>query len=148
MSNKPSVGLGVLIFNHKNEILLGKRINSHGDSTWGPPGGHLEFGESFENCAIREVLEETGLKIHSPQFLAITNDIFYKEQKHYVSVFMTADYQSEQIIQNCEPHKTQNWQWFNLSDLPSDLFLPLKQLSSNKSYGRDLFNLQENFIPG
>ena len=84
MNNKPSVGLGVLIFNHKNEILLGKRINSHGDSTWGPPGGHLEFGESFEDCAIREVLEETGLKIHSPKFLAITNDIFHNEQKNYL----------------------------------------------------------------
>ena len=61
--NKPRVGLGVLIFNSKNQILLGKRIGSHGESTWAPPGGHLEFGESFEACATREAFEETGLKI-------------------------------------------------------------------------------------
>jgi 8-oxo-dGTP diphosphatase len=60
---RPLVGIGVLIFNHKNEVLLGNRINSHGSQTWAPPGGHLELGESFEICSIRETKEETGLDI-------------------------------------------------------------------------------------
>lgn len=49
----PKVGLGILVFNEQDEILLGKRINAHGSESWGPPGGHLEFGETFEKCAIR-----------------------------------------------------------------------------------------------
>jgi len=58
----PRVGLGVLIFNERNQLLLGQRLNSHGADSWGPPGGHLEFGETFEEGAIKEVAEETGIK--------------------------------------------------------------------------------------
>ena len=69
----PRVGIGVLIFKEQ-KILLGKRIMSHGSGTWSPPGGHLEFRESFEECAIREVNEETGLTIITPEFLAVFCD--------------------------------------------------------------------------
>jgi 8-oxo-dGTP diphosphatase len=59
---RPKVGVGVFIIKDK-KILMGKRINSHGEGTWSLPGGHLEFFETFEDCAKREVMEETGLKI-------------------------------------------------------------------------------------
>ena len=55
---------------------------------WAPPGGHIEFGESFEECAAREVFEETGLIIKNPSFYDMTNDVFEKEHKHYVTIFM------------------------------------------------------------
>ncbi len=46
MENKrPKVGLGVLIFKD-GKVLLGKRKGAHGEGTWCPPGGHLEFGET------------------------------------------------------------------------------------------------------
>lgn len=77
----------MLIFNQEGQLLLGKRLGSHGESSWGAPGGHLEFCETFEECAIGEVLEETGLRIVSPKFLAITNDFFEVESKHYVTIF-------------------------------------------------------------
>lgn len=56
--------------------------------TWGLPGGHLEFGESFETCAARETLEETGLKIKDVRFLNATNSIMKVENKHYITIFM------------------------------------------------------------
>lgn len=133
----PRVGLGVLIFNTSNQILLGKRKNAHGASSWAPPGGHLEFGESFEECAIREVLEETGLIIEKPTFVAITNDIFQQENKHYVSIFVKTNLPKGQIVQNLEPHKVEDWQWFDLDELPEHLFLPLKQLSFGLAYGNN-----------
>lgn len=135
MTINPRVGLGVLIFNDSNEILLGKRLASHGEATWGPPGGHIEFSESFEDCAIREVIEETGLVIKDPEFLSITNDVFEKENKHYVSIFMKVDFPQDQEIKNNEPDKVEEWQWFELSNLPLNLFLPLEKLINNKSYG-------------
>lgn len=52
------------------------------------PGGHLEFGESFAECAEREALEETGLEIGNVKLLVATNDII--EGKHYVTIFVTA----------------------------------------------------------
>ncbi len=131
----PKIGLGVLIFNRHNQILLGKRKNSHGSSSWGPPGGHLEFGETFEECAMREVCEETGLTIANPIFLAITNDIFEAEGKHYVSIFMKANLANNQEVQNLEPHKFEDWCWFYLTELPKHLFLPLQQLLSGTAYG-------------
>jgi 8-oxo-dGTP diphosphatase len=131
---RPKVGLGILIFNAQSQILLGKRKNAHGSSSWGPPGGHLEFGETFEQCAIRETLEETGLNISDPIFLAITNDVFETEGKHYLSIFMKADLTANQQARNLEPYKVEEWQWFFLNELPEHLFLPLEQLLSGRAY--------------
>lgn len=127
----PKVGIGVLIFKGK-KILLGKRTGSHGADTWAPPGGHLEFRESFENCAVREVKEETGLDITSPEFLAVTNDIFEEENKHYVTIFMVAQHPEGQAVENLEPQKTTSWDWFDIKSVPDQLFLPLNDLLSGE----------------
>lgn len=54
------------------------------------PGGHLEVGESPEACAVREVAEETGLVVREEdvRFVTATNDIFAREGKHYVTLFV------------------------------------------------------------
>lgn len=137
--NRPKVGIGVLIFN-KDRLLLGNRQQNQGTNSWGPPGGHLEFGETFEQCALREVKEEIGLTISQPTFIAVTNDIFTEEKTHYVSIFFSARYPVDQPIQNLEPHKAALWQWFSIDALPDALFLPLKNLLQTK--GKEfLFNL-------
>ena len=42
-------------------------------------------------CAVREVLEETGLCINNVQFGHVTNDIMKEQGKHYVTIFMMAE---------------------------------------------------------
>jgi 8-oxo-dGTP diphosphatase len=127
---RPKVGVGVLIVDG-NRILLGKRKNAHGDGSWGPPGGHLEYGESWQQCAQREALEETGLEINDIQFCAVTNDIFAESNKHYVTIFMRAAYAGG-VVTNREPEKCEQWRWFDVDQLPDNLFLPLAQLVEQK----------------
>ena len=124
--NRPKVGVGVIIIKD-NKILLGKRKNSHGDGTWSFPGGHLEYDESWEDCAKRETMEETGINIKNLRFDTATNDVFEKEEKHYITLYMVCDYDSGEVI-NMEPEKCEKWDWFEWNNLPSPLFLPIQNL--------------------
>ncbi len=66
---------GVCILNQDNEVLLQKR----GDKNkWGFPGGALEIGESIEECAIREVKEETGLDVEIEYLIGVYSLYFDK----------------------------------------------------------------------
>jgi len=126
MAKRPSIGVAVIVIKD-NRVLLGKRKNAHGADTWAFPGGHLEFNESITDCAVREVFEETGLRIKNLRYGPFTNDIFTAENKHYVTLFVIADHDSGEPEVK-EPHKCEKWQW---SKWPSDrqpLFLPIRNL--------------------
>ncbi len=120
------VGVASIII-RDNKILLGLRKGSHGSNTWAPPGGHLEFNETPVDCAIRETREETGLDIKQVRSGPWTNDIFTDENKHYVTLFMVADYLAGEA-QVMEPEKCEKWDWFSWDALPSPLFMPLRNL--------------------
>ena len=120
------VGVGVLIFRN-GQILLGKRKGSHGAATWAPPGGHLDAGEAFEACAIRETAEETGLVIDQLRHADFTSNIFADENKHFVTLFVEAQ-QVEGDPEVLEPSKCEVWQWFDWDDLPQPLFAAFKSL--------------------
>jgi 8-oxo-dGTP diphosphatase len=126
MNRKPLVGVAAIVVKN-GRVLLGKRLNAHGAGTWAFPGGHLEFNETIEACAVREVREETGICIRNIRRGPYTNDIFAAEDKHYVTLFVTADYDSGEPAVK-EPQKCAKWQW---SPWPPDVrpcFLPIKNL--------------------
>ncbi len=118
-NDRPKVGVGVMIFK-EGKILLTKRKGSHGAGEHSSPGGHLEYMESFEECAIRETLEECGLKIKNIRFLYLTNVMTYAP-KHYVHIGFTADW-SEGEPKTLEPKKADKWNWYPLDKLPEPLF--------------------------
>ena len=126
MIKRPLVGIAVMVVKD-NRVLLGKRKNAHGSGTWAFPGGHLEFNESIETCAKREVLEETGIQIKNLRYGPYTNDIFTDEDKHYVTLFVTADYDSGTPMVK-EPHKCEKWGWFQWPPNVKPCFLPIKNL--------------------
>ena len=132
--NRPQVGLAVIIA-HDGRVLVLKRKGAHGAGTWAPPGGHLEFGESLEECAIRETLEETRVVISAVQFVAITNDVFESEQKHYVTVWVEGKYESGQAT-IAYPDKVQEVAWVSWNALPQPLFIPFQNLMSGRQYPR------------
>ncbi|WP_139795923.1 nucleotide triphosphate diphosphatase NUDT15, partial [Desulfocicer vacuolatum] len=65
--------------------------------SWAFPGGHLEFNESVEMCATREVFEETGLSVKNPRFATMTNDLFHESDKHYVTLFVVCEYKNGDV---------------------------------------------------
>ncbi|SDJ54368.1 ADP-ribose pyrophosphatase YjhB, NUDIX family [Ferrimonas sediminum] len=118
----PKVGIGVIIHRDDGKILVGKRKGSHAPY-YSIPGGHLELGETFEQTAIREVKEETGLTISNPQVIAITNNLrtYREEGQHFVSVVLVAPHGGDTPV-NCEPDKCEGWQWVDPTRLPQPHF--------------------------
>ncbi len=126
IQNRPKVGVGVFIV-RDGKVLLGKRKNAHGEGTWCPPGGHLEFGETWEECCRRETREEAGIEITNVRFVTATNDVNHEWGTHYITLMLVADYLSGDVTV-CEPNKCETWEWFGWENFPSPLFLPIQTL--------------------
>lgn len=129
-ANRPGVGVAVFILKN-GRFIMGHRQGAHGYDTWGLPGGHLEFGESWEEGVIRETREEVGVEIKNIRFIAATNDIFLAENKHNVTIFMIADWAGGEP-QVLEPEKCKEVGWYTYETMPENVFLPLIDLK--KSY--------------
>eukprot|EP00555_Chaetoceros_dichaeta_P012913 CAMPEP_0198262566 /NCGR_PEP_ID=MMETSP1447-20131203/11055_1 /TAXON_ID=420782 /ORGANISM="Chaetoceros dichaeta, Strain CCMP1751" /LENGTH=112 /DNA_ID=CAMNT_0043950851 /DNA_START=618 /DNA_END=953 /DNA_ORIENTATION=+ len=103
--------------NHPTRIFVGTRRDSHGSSTLALPGGHLENFETWEDCAVREVLEEAGLRVEGVEFGHVTNDPIVGEDKHYVTIFVMCRCvddeggDNKQVTQNFEPEKWESYPW-------------------------------------
>lgn len=123
----PKAGVGVLII-REGKLLLGQRKGSHGSGTWAPPGGKIAEGETVEDCAVRETMEETGLAItNTHKAFVWTDDHHPDEGRQFVTVYILADYVSGEA-QVREPDKAERWEWFGWDDLPKPLFLSIQHL--------------------
>jgi 8-oxo-dGTP diphosphatase len=89
-SRLPILGVGAVIWNDRQEIVLIRRGKAPRRDQWSIPGGHLEWGESLHDAILREVLEETGLTV-AIAGLIDTVDLITRDQKgeatrHYVLI--------------------------------------------------------------
>lgn len=126
MTNIPKVWVWVIIVENW-QILLGLRKWSHWEWTWAPPGWHLEFMETFEQCWVREVKEETDLDVSDLEYIDLTQDFFHEESRHYITIFMKAEWFSGEL-KNLEPQKCETWKWFDIDNLPNNLMLCMENL--------------------
>ena len=114
-------GAGVILVNEKNEILLQKRADN---GFWDYPAGSMELGESFEECARREVLEETGLVCGKLEFFMDLSgkESFYEYpngDKTYTAgiIYICRDFSGEMKVQEDE---VQTQAFFPLNALPAE----------------------------
>lgn len=121
-NKKPLVGLGVIIKNQDGNVLLVKRKGKHAPY-YSIPGGKLEPGETFEAGAIREIEEETGIRLINPQVIALTNNLetYRQEDFHSISIILFSDtYEGEPKIM--EPDKFEEMIWADPTNLPMPHF--------------------------
>ena len=112
-------GAGVMLINEKGEVLLQKRRDN---GFWDYPAGSMEIGESFEECARREVLEETGLTCGKLEFFMEMSgkDSFYEypngDQTYAAAIlYICRDFSGELKIQEDE---VLTQAFFSLDDIP------------------------------
>jgi 8-oxo-dGTP diphosphatase len=121
---RPVVGVQAIVL-RKRQVLLGRREGSFGAGTWGLPGGHLEFGESFEDAAERELEEETGIRAIRSHAVGSVNTPY--EKTHYVQVAVQiTKWEGDPEIR--EPDKCSGLSFFPLVALPEPLFAPSHEI--------------------
>ena len=139
-TQQPRVGIGVMILKD-GKVLLGKRKGSHGAGEYSFPGGHLEYMESFENCARRETREESGLEIENIRFQYLANLQRYAP-KHYTHIGLVADWKNGEPVV-IEPNKCEGWNWYDLNDLPPNCFGTMPLLVDSLKTGKNYYDVEE-----
>lgn len=124
------IGIGVMI-KKGNKILLGHRPSKMVDTggiyeldSWCLPGGKQEYNETIFDCAIREVKEETNLNISKLEVFSAADDI--QIDRHFITIQVIANNYSGEV-KVMEKDKQDEWKWFELSDLPKNLYSPSKK---------------------
>jgi 8-oxo-dGTP diphosphatase len=91
----PQVAVGAIVV-RDGRVLLVRRGHPPSEGLWAIPGGSVELGETLQEAAEREIMEETGLTIQAGEpvhtFDVILRDAAGRVQFHYVIVDLLADY--------------------------------------------------------
>ena len=130
MDNIIKVGVGVVILKN-GLVLLGHRVNNYKDTggiyepdSWTLPGGKQEYEETIEECAVREVKEETNLDVSDVKVFGASDDI--APNKHFITVHTVAKFSSGNVSV-MESDKIDEWKFFALDDLPKNIYSPSKK---------------------
>ena len=121
VGHDPLIGVGAttLVFNNKNELLLNLRNDTN---NWGIPGGSKELNETLEECAIRELKEETNINVNDLELITVLSgkEYYFKypnedELDCVIVLYKVSDYDGELKINDGESKKLE---FFSLDNMP------------------------------
>ena len=121
IGHSPLIGVGAttLVFNNKNELLLNLRSDTN---TWGIPGGSKELNETLEECAIRELKEETNINVNDLELITVLSgkEYYFKypnedELDCVIALYKVSNYEGELNINDGE---SKELKFFSLDNLP------------------------------
>jgi len=132
-----SCACGCLIFNDKGQVLLQKRSD---DGLWGNPGGSMELGETIQEAVIREVKEETSLKLRADDLKIFA--IYSGENQHHIYpngdevyfvniIFKTSTYSGELKSDS----ESMELRFFDIKELPNNITKPLEVVKRDLMVG-------------
>lgn len=96
MNRNPATGASVIVF-EDGKVLLIKRGKEPFKGYWSLPGGSHEYGETLEECAARELREETGLDAGKLEFCRVRDRITRDEEGNVVFHYVLATYRALDI---------------------------------------------------
>jgi 8-oxo-dGTP diphosphatase len=101
-NGSPIVGVGAVIWNDCNEIVLIRRGQEPRRGEWSIPGGRLEWGESVRDALLREVREETGLTVAIAGLIDVVDSVMRDPagsvMRHYVLIDFSARHVSGALM--------------------------------------------------
>ena len=87
---RPNFRVSVIIINEKEEILLVQHKKAN-RLYWVLPGGRIEYGENFADCAVRELKEETNLDIKFGKVVFLSEAIAPDRSRHIINIYATGE---------------------------------------------------------
>ena len=134
MNKVTRAGIGILVLKD-NKVLLGLRHEDpekasselNGEGTWTMPGGKIDFGETFLQAASRELKEETDIdtKIEDFDVIHIRDNMVPTAHFLTVGLLLKNPTQEPKVM---EPDEITEWKWFDLNNVPENIFLPSKHV--------------------
>ncbi len=134
-AGKTGRGVGALIYNDKNEVLLLRRNETGRRKTWAMPGGKTDGSETFREALEREVGEELGVKIESAEPFVAKPYIF--EGRLFETVCFKVKIKGEPNIM--EKNKIDKLEWFSLDNLPEVDYPPSRDALEVYKQNKELF---------
>jgi len=125
VGHSPLIGVGatVLVFNNNNELLLNLRSDTN---NWGIPGGAKELNETLEECAIRELKEETNINVRDLELITVLSgrEYYFKypnedELDCVIVLYKVSNYEGKLNINDSESKELKFFSLDNLPDLES-----------------------------
>lgn len=119
--HQPRVGCGAVIQRADGAVLLVKRGRQPEQGHWGLPGGKLDWMETLEDAVVREVQEETGLRVAVERLLCVVDHFEPALEQHWVApVYLVRTLDGDQATL-LEPEAILALDWFALDALPAPL---------------------------
>jgi len=113
--------LATLIYaEHNGRVLMLHRNKEPNKGLWIAPGGKLEFDESPQECALRELEEETGLRGRQPKLRGLITEVSpRKDYQWLIFIFVTRQVEGELL--NCESADCREGKlaWVPIEQVPS-----------------------------